>query len=312
MLEELNKHIARTNMTRWNSEYMLMKSILAVGKTDLDLILNLMDDPITFFTNDFTILEEMIDILEPFYEISIKCQGDTIVTVSLVVPAIVHCISHLRDIKTKLSFCTKLAEQLQASIDERFSGIIHRLHLMEVDRNEPFSDPLYFIATVLDPSFSFFWIRDLHLSLSIENRLKQHIIQLIVDDISDQPTETSLEGASKALPTVIVSSKPKKKRLFAYNERDEELGKPAAFGPLVELEGYLNDPIKARFSEYWATSRLVSLKKLVTRIFSVQASSASVERVFSHAGLILSSRRTNMSEHLFKDLLFLKVNQTLL
>jgi hypothetical protein len=37
-----------------------------------------------------------------------------------------------------------------------------------------------------------------------------------------------------------------------------------------------------------------------------------MERVFSCAGLILSSRRTRLSEQLFKDLIFLKVIQTLL
>ena len=54
------------------------------------------------------------------------------------------------------------------------------------------------------------------------------------------------------------------------------------------------------------------LKKLIVRIFSVQASSAPMERVFSYAGLILSPRRTNLNEQLFRDLVFLKVNQRLL
>ncbi len=40
--------------------------------------------------------------------------------------------------------------------------------------------------------------------------------------------------------------------------------------------------------------------------------SAPIERVFSHAGLILSSRRTNMNEDLFRNLVLLRVNQHLL
>ena len=51
------------------------------------------------------------------------------------------------------------------------------------------------------------------------------------------------------------------------------------------------------------------LKKLVVRIGSIQASSAPVERVFSCAGVILSSRRTILNEQLFKDMLFWEVNQ---
>jgi hypothetical protein len=82
--------------------------------------------------------------------------------------------------------------------------------------------------------------------------------------------------------------------------------------PVAELEAYLNDRIRWKFSEYWFRSQMNQLKKLVMRIGSVQASSAPVERVFSHAGLILSSRRTRLSEQLFTDLVFLKVNQALL
>lgn len=322
LLDERNKHINRMTITRWNSEYMLIKSILSIGKTDLESIVKLMDSPVTFLNNDFTILEEIIDILEPFYEISIKCQAATIVTVSLVVPAVVHLISHLREIKANLSFCTKLVEQLQASIERRFSGIIHRLNLVNVEKNDSFNDPLYFIATVLDPSFKFQWIRDLKLSGNLENRLKQNIIQLILDEINkDIPTlpQSHDEASSSSFATTMATTVPlfsvpksKRKRMFTYSDDNEDANHIIALDPTTELQTYLNDPVRSRFTEYWFHSRLKQLKKLVTRIFSVQASSAPVERVFSHAGLILSSRRTNMNEQLLKDLIFLKVNQSLM
>ncbi|CAF4960759.1 unnamed protein product, partial [Rotaria magnacalcarata] len=310
VLEELNKHISKMNITRWNSEYMLMKSILSIGKNDLHSIVKLMDNPVTFLNNDLTILEEAVDVLEPFNEISIKCQSDTIVTVSIVVPALAHCITHLLEIRKKLSFCTKLVEQLHISIDKRFSGIIHRLNLVNVEIYEPFNDPLYFMATVLDPSFKFYWLRDLNLPINNENRLKQNIIQLIVDEISQDSFLPSPKATTEAASVSSTTSK-RNKKLFAYNEYDEKFNDTMVFDPVTEIDTYLNDPIRTRFSDYWSTSRLTSLKKLVKRIFSVQASSAPVERVFSHAGLILSSRRTNMSEQLFKDLVFLKVNQSL-
>lgn len=66
------------------------------------------------------ILEELVSILEPFYEISIKCQQETIVTASLVVPAVVCLLTHLRDVKENVSYCTKLVNQLQSSIEIRF------------------------------------------------------------------------------------------------------------------------------------------------------------------------------------------------
>lgn len=299
------------NVTRWNSEYMLMKSILSIGKTDLDSIIKLIEDPVTFLNNDFKILEEVVDILEPFYEISIKCQSDNIATVSIIVPSLVHCIIHLREIRANLSFCAKLTEQLHVSIDKRFSGIIHRLNLMNVEINEPFNDPIYFMTTLLDPSFKFYWLRGLNLSINNENRLKQNMIQMIIDEISQDSSLTSPQARSEAISVPLMISK-RKKKLFVYDESDESANGKLTLDPVTELESYLNDPIRTEFSHYWSTSRLTTLKTLMKRIFSVQASSAPIERVFSQAGLILSSRRTNMNEQLFKDLLFLKVNQNLM
>jgi hypothetical protein len=82
--------------------------------------------------------------------------------------------------------------------------------------------------------------------------------------------------------------------------------------PATELDSYLNDPIKSKFTEYWLHSKMNFLKRLVFRIFSVQASSAPIERIFSSAGVIFSQRRRNMAEETFKNLVFLKANQSLL
>ncbi|CAF3358442.1 unnamed protein product [Rotaria sp. Silwood2] len=308
-LEELTKCISKANITRWNSDFLLIKSILSIGKNDLDSIVMLLENPIKFSNNDIIILNELIDILEPFHEISVKCQSETIVTASLVVPAVVHLIVHLRDITENLSYCNKLVQQLKLSIEARFAGIINRLNQLDVEKNDPFNDPVYFMAAVLDPSFKFFWLRDLKLSPNMENRLKQNIIQLILDEVNKNlklsPTKLSNKNTS--------ASNPKKKKLFVYNEISNDVSNdPEANNPVVELEVYLNDPIRSKFSDYWSYSQLYHLKKLVRRICSVQASTAAIERVFSQAGLILSSRRTRMSEELFKDLVFLKVNKTLL
>jgi hypothetical protein len=125
--------------------------------------------------NDLIILEELVNILDPFYEISNKCPAELAVTASLAVPSIVHLITHLRDIKD-ISFCGKFVQQLQGSIEIRFSGIIRRLNEINVIDNDHYVDPLYFMATVLDPAFKFFWLRDLKLPDQMENRFKQNII----------------------------------------------------------------------------------------------------------------------------------------
>ena len=108
------------------------------------------------------------------------------------------------------------------------------------------------------------------------------------------------------------SPKVKRLKLFDYGNNINNLTEVTTLDPAVELDAYLNDPLRAKFSHYWSYSQLHIIKYLVMKIFSVQASSALVERVFSCAGYILSPRRTNMNEQLFRDLVFLRVNKILL
>jgi hypothetical protein len=325
LLDQLHKHIERTTITRWNSEFMLIKSIWSINREDLESIASLMDNPIRFSTNDLAIMEEMIDILDPFYQISLKCQAEKIATVSMVVPSIVHLISHLRTFKESVIIGDTLAQQLQSAIERRFAGIINRLKLLEVKDEDPFSDPLYFMAAVLDPTFKCYWIYDLKLPASTETRLKQHIVQVIIDEISKdwKPSSTALVASvdatnsslSSSPASVSTKSKIERRKLFVYDDyrckNNHPIGSRVS-EPAEELESYLNVPTQSSFSEYWQHSQLTALKNLVYRLFSVQASSAPVERVFSHAGLIFSSRRTRMTAQLFQDLVFLKVNHSLL
>ena len=155
LLEQLNKHINKLTINRWNSEFLLIISILSIGKTDLESITSLIDNPVKFSNNDFIVLEELLDILQPLHDISIKCQAETGVTATLVVPSIVRLISHLCDVKPDIPLCLKLIQQIEESIKKHFPGIINRLNLVDIVDNSPFSDPIYFVAAVLDSSFKF-------------------------------------------------------------------------------------------------------------------------------------------------------------
>jgi len=49
--------------------------------------------------------------------------------------------------------------------------------------------------------------------------------------------------------------------------------------------------------------------KVFARIFCVPASSAPVERIFSHSGLLMRPNRAKMSDPVLEHLVFLKCNQ---
>ena len=183
-LNQIGRNIQKPTVTRWNSDYILLKSILSIPQEQLESICNLIEYSIQFSIHDLLIMNEIIDILEPFYQISVKCQAEKAVTISLVVPSIVHLICHLRSIKDNVSSCQKLVQQLQVAIETRFAGIVNRSYQVEAKNNDSFNDPVYFMEAFLDPSFKFFWLSDLKLSINDENRIKQTVIQFILDEIN--------------------------------------------------------------------------------------------------------------------------------
>jgi hypothetical protein len=212
ILDEMNKPIRKMNVTRWNSEYMLIKSILFIGKNDLHVITSALGNSVKFSNTDLLVLDEVVNILEPFYEISVKCQTNSAVTASLVVPSIVYLIAYLHDIKDDVLHSGKLIQQLQESIETRFSGIIRRLNQSDAIDNDHFSDPLYFITAVLDPMFKVFWIKYLKLSARMENHLKQNINQMLIDELKKDMMPCSKSTRMNYFSTTLScsNSSPKK------------------------------------------------------------------------------------------------------
>ena len=97
LLDDVDKRLSRSNITRRNSEYLLVRSIIGLGKKTINDITNAIgDDSLSFNNTDFNVLEEIVNILEPFAEITTTCQSETAATISMVVPSIVHIIDHLK------------------------------------------------------------------------------------------------------------------------------------------------------------------------------------------------------------------------
>jgi hypothetical protein len=320
LLEDIGKTINRSNITRWSSEYLLIKSIIGLGKKTIDEITNVIDDnELKFNSNDFIVLKEAIDILEPFAEITSRIQSESVVTASLVVPSVVHVIDHLKNVKPNISLLKKMCIQLEQSINKRFAGIVKRLSQEIVFTDDPFSDPIYFVCAVLDPEFKLYWLSQMNYKPVIESQMKQSLIQMILDECEqnnntsfDNIQDTQLSASTSVMNSYTTQSVDtsiiKKRKLFQYDD-NYSLSFDSGMNPVNEINAYINDPTRFKFSLYWNNSQLYSLKNVVQRIFSIQASSAPIERVFSQAGVIMSPRRTSMQEEVFRSLVFLRVNQ---
>ena len=325
LLEVLDKRINRSNVTRWSSEYLLIKSVVEMGKKSVDEITSIVnDDQIKFTNTDFIVLQEAIDILEPFTEITLRIQSESVVTISLVVPSIVHLLDHLNAMKSSVTYLKKLISQLESAINKRFAGIVSYLSQQPVSVDEPYSDPIYFVASVLDPQFKLHWLQQMKYNPAVESKMKQLLIQTVLNECEQTKhipsdtlqSHTQYSSSSSRTSSSSVSqsgSGPaiKRRKLFYY-ENGSDSSFDSKLGPIDELNAFLTDPVRSKFPLYWKSSSFSLLKSVVRRVFSVQASSAPVERAFSQAGLILSPKRTSMLTELFQTLVFLRVNQKLL
>ncbi|CAM4844568.1 unnamed protein product, partial [Rotaria magnacalcarata] len=323
LLEDVGMTIKKSNMTRWSSEYLLMKSIINLDRKTIEEITDIIDDDELKFSNhDFHVLREAVDILGPYAEITVRVQTEKIATISLVVPSIVHLIDHLKNIRVRVSLLTKICERLEQSINERFAGIVKRFDQKDICSNDPFSDPIYFICAVLDPEFKFYWLRQLRLKVQVESEIKQSIIQMVLNECEKDRKHLGFSIDAKECSSSVTinhTSEFTSRKLFHYEDDDEgnsndtKLTFQSALNPIHEISVYLNDPIRIGFSNtYWRHSNLSHLKYSVKRLFSVQASSAPIERVFSKSGFIMSPRRTAMSEEIFKSLVYLNANQSMI
>lgn len=93
----------------------------------------------------------------------------------------------------------------------------------------------------------------------------------------------------------------------AYHKRQKwDVGTP----PAVQLSHYVDMAEGQNALLFWAlnSKTLPSLFQVAIRVLAVPASSAPVERVFSHGGIILRPHRAQMTDRLLANLIFCKCN----
>lgn len=93
----------------------------------------------------------------------------------------------------------------------------------------------------------------------------------------------------------------------AYHKRQK---KDAGTTPALQLSHYLDISEGQNSLLFWAMNMraLPSLFRVAIRVLAVPASSAPVERVFSHGGIILRPHRAQMTDRLLANLVFCKCN----
>ncbi|RXN14058.1 zinc finger BED domain-containing 4-like protein [Labeo rohita] len=291
---------------RWNSTLRQVKAVLQCDHLKLCAVLEKAGHKeLSFSPREWNLLKELVDTLKPFGEATDLTQGEKIITISAVVPSVLSLNHHLEKLKPQVRFLSGLVGSLQTSLKKRFLGIFINVKMAQSQEGitAPFSDTIYMKAAALDPALALLWVeRHVLVSRDIKAELAQRVKELILQDAAETeppvplPDEEEQEdiGEGEGLFT-------------AYHKRQK---RDVGTTPGVQLSHYIDIAEGQNALLFWALNMktLPSLFRVAIRVLAVPASSAPVERVFSHGGIILRPHRAQMTDRLLSNLIFCKCN----
>ena len=276
--------------TRWSSQLHMIDSVLRLFQKDPLWQSKMKTSAAHLTLNEVRQLTQLVGVLTPLAELTNRLQKE-LGNLGMILPA----VSELKSLLTKDAALpmtiAAFSETLANNITARYSGYYTDKHIL--------------LASVLDPRFKTEWIvRDEHVC----HRLGE-IRDLLVEEterMSAPLAAPNPTGASSEDP----ESEPKRARLFG-SYFSEQLRTPEDVKG--EVEKFLSTPRQNPDTEviqFWKeNSKLYPrLVKVARVVFSIPSGSASVERVFSAAGLVSRSHRTSLKPKILSQLVLLKVN----
>ena len=278
------------NITRWNSQLQMIKSVLSISP-DIFLKLIEIDGAPKLNSHDKNLLQDIVEILEPFAEATDFVQVGCIPSAGYVLPCIKGLKHHLKNMVSKYhsSFVIGLTQSLNK-----------RLPYFE-------NKETYILASVLDPRFKLRWCCDDNEKPTITELLKAEV-EIINSSSSVQPAIA--ESRTTEPP-------PKKaKSLFSFMPSESSAVVIAGSDNIsTNIDAYLEapaQPIESNPLTFWDTNskKFPLLAVLAKEILSVPSSSSPVERLFSIAGKIFRPERCNLRDNKFQQLMFIRCNNT--
>lgn len=175
------RSLAKANDTRWNSTFRHLVSVADLDQVELAALLREQSQMNLIITpKEYAMLQELIDILQPFLEATDLTQGEKYPTIGCVVPSVIALDSCLLDMLSKAVHHVPTVRTLHESLRRRFLGLFQRLRIVLMEegesQNDAFGSFVYPMASVLDPSYGFLWLEDHPGSPDVKQQMKDEII----------------------------------------------------------------------------------------------------------------------------------------
>ena len=180
----VGRSLPKANDTRWNIAFHHLCGIANLEQTLLSTLLREQSQQhLILPAKEFTMHQELVDLLQPFSNATDLTQGDSYPTISRVFPCIVALESKLLDMtnQRRVSHIT-VTTLLQESRWRRFHGLFQRIKILPivggVETSKASNSMLYRIDSLLDPFYDLLWT-DCLSALSdqdLQQKLKDQII----------------------------------------------------------------------------------------------------------------------------------------
>lgn len=330
-LELMKVSIPRAVITRWNSQFLMVERILAIPAFKLnEILIQLKYKHLCLSTRDLDVLNEFVSLLTLLAEVTTKTQQQNGPSISLIAPSVLSIYFDLKGEKNNVHYTTSLCNALLSSLLSRFGGLLEQLEIninetdVDFEKNKNFydlyKDPVFLFTPFLDGMFKFEWINTSDLPNEAKQRVCEKIKQLILDQgvvveysnrnavepdtemIEEQQQASDTPGLKRKylFPNIQNDQKNKKKTVDRYKFIQEEIAN--------YIKDTDNDSMMLLRSPSSSLYSYKTLSKLATKYLCIPATSAAVERIFSHSSFLFRPHRARMSRKTLQQLTLLKCN----
>lgn len=264
------------NATCWNNQLKLLRSVLEIPNH----VLVKARCPVQLVAHEVKIIQEFLEVMEPFEEVMDRCQAEKAVTSSCVIP----CVRGLRHAVKNTT--TTLNKEIISTLETSLESQLAKFEDMEC----------FQVAAALDPRFKLDWC-----SSEAEQVIVKNVIAAKLGSACPKVSTTS----------DICHQRRKRSKLFSYME-SQAAAVPIDSAP-HELPVYLRSPCledDANPLLFWKINEhnFPNLAALARKYLAIPASSAPVERIFTVASEMFRPERRYLSDKTFEELLNISCN----
>ena len=252
-------------------------------------------------TDEWQLADDLLNLLAPLEDITRKLCTDNMATISMVIPSLFTANKALGSLTIRCQTALRFRVVLIDALKGRFTGV-------EVD-------PIYQIATLLDPRFKANGFRKAEHSdeakLALQKELSNNSSVLAPIDTNANRSNESNQTSSKKGRFDLFSSL---NETISSNNSNVSTDSARPQSCLDELNNFMcleRVDSQTDVFKWWYDRRyqFPNLYKLVLKYMYIPASSASSERVFSAAGLLINQKRSRLTGQHVNMLLFLNQNK---